>query len=513
MARNYHVKKDDDQKTSIQTGAAYIRVSTDDQLEYSPESQLEEIQNYCYRNNILLSNEHIYIEEEGRSGRKTKNREAFQRMIAAAKEKPKPFDVIVLWKFSRFARNQDESTFYKSMLRKKLNIDVVSVTEPIMDGMYGRLIEMIIEWQDEFYSVNLSTEVTRSMRSRAKKGLYNGKMPLGYSKKPNEFPVIVEEEAHIVRTIFQMFVNGYDRNYIVRYLNDRGYLTKTGKKFDVDAVKYILENPFYIGKIRWNRRQSSIGSELKEESEWIVADSHHEPLIDKETWDAAQKRTAFIHETYTENRHPVSHTKHWLSGMVKCPYCGKSLSYKSGYTAKGKDYVSGTGFQCLGYRSGLHNESQFISERKLTAAVLSSLHDVLNSTGNLDFKLIRTSATDLDLERKLFENELAGLSAKEKRIKDAYVNGIDTLEEYKNNRSIINNRRMELESKLQELQDSDLCPENYKEQFLAKIATVIEMIESDAPFEVKGEALRSIVQKIVLHKETDTLECHYYLVI
>lgn len=498
---------------SVRIGAAYIRVSTDDQLEYSPESQLEEIQAYCYRNNILLSNEHIYIEEDGRSGRKSANRVAFQTMIAAAKEKPKPFDVILLWKFSRFARNQDESTFYKSMLRKKLGIDVVSISEPILDGMYGRLIEMIIEWQDEFYSVNLSAEVTRSMRSKAKKGLYNGKVPLGYYKPPKETPVIVEEEAHIVRTIFQMFVTGYDRNYIVRYLNNRGYLTKTGKRFDVDAVKYILENPFYIGKVRWNRRESSGNRTLKDESEWIIADSHHEPIIDQDTWDAAQKRTATIHETYTANRHPVSHTKHWLSGMVKCPYCEKSLSFKAGYPTKSTGYISGAGFQCLGYRSGLHNESQYISERKLTAAVLESLHKVLEVTGDVDFNLVRTSYTDKELERRILETELAGLDIKEKRIKDAYVTGIDTLEEYKANRDIISNRRQELVSKIQELTEMEASPGDYKEQFLSKIGSVLEMIESDAPYELKGEALRSVVEKIVLHKETDTLEFHYYLLV
>lgn len=512
MARNYKTNQPE-QPTAIRIGAAYIRVSTDDQLEYSPESQLEEIQSYCYKNNILLAKEHIYIEEEGRSGRKSKNREVFQNMIAAAKEKPKPFDVILLWKFSRFARNQDESTFYKSMLRKKLGIDVVSISEPIMDGMYGRLIEMIIEWQDEFYSVNLSTEVTRSMRSKAKKGLYNGKVPLGYSKAPKEIPVIVEEEAHIVRTIFQMFVDGYDRNYIVRYLNDCGYLTKTGKRFDVDAVKYILENPFYIGKVRWNRRTSSSTNTLKDESEWIIADSHHEPIIDQETWEAAQKRTMVMHETYTANRHPVSHTKHWLSGMVKCPHCGKSLSFKAGYPEKDTGYVSGAGFQCLGYRSGLHNESQYISERKLTAAVLESLHKILNTTNNVDFKLIRTSYTNVDLERRVFESELAGLDTKEKRIKDAYVSGIDTLEEYKANRDIISKRRKELELKLKELEESAISPGDYKEQFLTAISSVIEVIESDAPYELKAEALRSVVQKIVFYKETDTLEFHYYLMI
>lgn len=361
------VKQLQESRNSLRVGAAYIRVSTDDQLEYSPESQLEEIRSYCIQHRILLSNEHIYIEQDGKSGRKSKNRNAFQQMIATAKLTPKPFDVIVLWKFSRFARNQDESTFYKSLLRKKLGIDVISISEPIMEGMYGRLIETFIEWQDEFYSVNLSAEVTRSMRYKAERGLYNGKMPLGYYKEPNSNPVILESEAHIVRTIFQMFTTGHDKNAIVRELNARGYHTRTGKVFDINAVNYILENPFYIGKIRWNRRVSSETNKLKDESEWIIADSHHPPIIDMDTWEAAQTRLQQIYLTHSKYAHPVSHTKHWLSGMVKCPICGKSLSYKTTY----KKTSGGEGFQCLGYRQGIHNESQFISARKLTRAVFA----------------------------------------------------------------------------------------------------------------------------------------------
>ena len=75
-------------------------------------------------------------------------------MISTAKVKPKPFDCILVWKFSRFARNQDEAPL-QGDAQEKLGIDVISVSEPIMEGMYGRLIEMIIEWQDEFYSYNL----------------------------------------------------------------------------------------------------------------------------------------------------------------------------------------------------------------------------------------------------------------------------------------------------------------------------------------------------------------------
>jgi len=81
-------------------------------------------------------------------------------MIAVAKQTPSPFSAIMVWKFSRFARNQEEAIFYKGMLKKR-GIDVISTSEPIIDGPFGSLIERIIEWFDEYYSINLSTEVKR----------------------------------------------------------------------------------------------------------------------------------------------------------------------------------------------------------------------------------------------------------------------------------------------------------------------------------------------------------------
>lgn len=491
----------------IRTGAAYIRVSTDDQLELSPESQLSEIQAYCLRERIILPKEYIFIEQDGKSGRKSKNRDAFQIMIATAKQTPKPFDVILLWEFSRFARNQDESTFYKSVLRKKLGIDVISVKEPIPQGMYGRLIEMIIEWQDEFYSVNLSMEVTRSMRLKASKGQYNGKAPLGYHKPQGETPVIIPEEAFIIKTIFQLYTTGYDKNYIVHHLNAKGFKTKSGKVFDADAVSYILENPFYIGKIRWNRRENSGTSKCKDESEWIITDSFHEPIIDNDTWERAQQRIQQTKITRQAYAHPVSHGKHWLSGMVKCSICGKSLSFRAG--TKTNSFTNG--FQCLGYRRGIHIESQYISEKKLTAAVLASLHKVLDSTKDVDFELVHTTLTNTEIERTIYENELNGLDTKLKRIKEAYLNEVDTLEEYKRNRELLNQRKAELKELITALSVPSDNPADYKEQFLKQVHSVIELIESDAPYELKGEALRTIVEKIIFYKADSTLEFHYHL--
>lgn len=485
----------------IRTAAVYIRVSTDMQLEQSPESQLIEIQRYAAQHNILIQKQYIFMEQEGRSGRKAGNRLEFQNMIATAKTTPKPFDCILVWKFSRFARNQDESTFYKSMLRKKLGIDVISVSEPIMDGMYGRLIEMIIEWQDEFYSYNLGVEVRRSMSVRAQKGLYNGKPPLGYTKESGEIPEVYEPEAHIVRTIFEMYTAGRDKNYITRYLNEKGFRTKSGKAFDSDAVTYILGNPFYIGKIRWNRRESSANHALKDESEWIVADSHHTAIIDPDTFEAAQQRTHALLASREKYAHPVSHGKHWLSGLVKCSICGKSLSIKIGKCNH---------FQCLGYRRGLHKESQSISERKLTAAVLESLHEVTNAK-NLTFSLINTQHRDADAVRAIYKSELSDLDLKEKRIKEAYMAGVDSLEEYQSNKNMLDSRRRELIGKLEELETDTGSPENYQEQFLENVTSVIDILESDADNQLKGEALRSIIQKIIFCKETQTLEFHYFL--
>ena len=86
----------------MQIAACYIRVSTDDQLEYSPDSQLKVILDYAAKNGYIIPEEYIF-RDEGISGKRAKNRPEFNRMIALAKDKSKPFSCILLWKFSRFA--------------------------------------------------------------------------------------------------------------------------------------------------------------------------------------------------------------------------------------------------------------------------------------------------------------------------------------------------------------------------------------------------------------------------
>ena len=149
----------------MKIAAAYIRVSTDDQIEYSPDSQIRAIHNYAEKNGYYLPEQYIFM-DEGISGRTVGKREGFKQMIALAKSKPKPFESILVWKYSRFARNREDSVVYKSMLRKQCGIDVVSISESTGDDKMSILFEAMIEAMDEYYSINLSEEVKRGMTER-----------------------------------------------------------------------------------------------------------------------------------------------------------------------------------------------------------------------------------------------------------------------------------------------------------------------------------------------------------
>lgn len=160
----------------MQKGACYIRVSTNDQTEFSPDAQLKAIRKYAENNNILLDDDYIFV-DEGISGRKADKRPAFQQMIKVAKSKPKKFDIILVHKFDRFARSREDSVVYKSLLKKECNIRVISITESIEDDKFSVILEAMLEAMAEYYSLNLSDEVKKGMTEKATRGQYQSSPP------------------------------------------------------------------------------------------------------------------------------------------------------------------------------------------------------------------------------------------------------------------------------------------------------------------------------------------------
>lgn len=348
----------------MKTAAVYIRVSTDDQTEYSPDSQLEEAKVYAKTHGMIIDPKYIYT-DAGISGRHAKKRPAFQNMIAAAKSKPSPFDVVLVWKFSRFARNQEESVVYKSLLRKECNVDVISITEETGDNLFGSLIERIIEWMDEYYSIRLGEEVTAKMTYAAAKGVVQTAPPFGYTKEAGQPMVIKPEEACWVRFMFQQFASGIPVLQIVRKLNEAGVLTKKGNRFENRSVEYILHNPIYIGLTRWTPEGQTVGRRIYDSPDTITARGDFQPIVNEELFNQVQERMAARKPRSVKYAKPVTVKKHWLSGLVKCGNCGASLVYGS---ANG-------GFQCHRYAHGFCGVSHYIKASKLEAAVIASLEE------------------------------------------------------------------------------------------------------------------------------------------
>ena len=483
-------------------GYGYVRVSTDKQEELSPDSQAKLLKDFAHKNGIIISK--IFY-ELGVSGRKAEKRPEFQKMIAMAKSSDHPVDAILVWKFSRFARNQEESIVYKSLLKKKHNVDVISVSEPLVDGPFGSLIERIIEWMDEYYSVRLSGEVTRGMTEKAKRGGYQARPPLGYRiAERGKPPVIVEEEAEIIRIIFQKYaLEGMGMFDIARYLNLYGFKTSHGKEFERRSVEYILENPTYCGMIRWNRTVNET-NEIRPKDEWIIADGQQPAIISKELFDRAAARRNM--EYKPRGSRPSSTYKHWLSGLVKCPVCGRTMIAKKIVNGK-RTYCY---FVCYGYSKGKCLAKNSISSLKLAPAVLQSLKDVLNNH-HLSFRYIQPEPeTAPDLSDILLD-QLKRIDEKLDRIKEAYRNGVDSLEEYKENKVLVQNEKQLLEKQLAELPAQDSDSEQAESALLDRVKNVYEIVNSESVDDVtKNEILKSIIEKIVYNKEQDTLEVYYY---
>ena len=471
----------------MKTAACYIRVSTDDQVEYSPDSQLKKVKEYAAKNDILLLEDHIYI-DEGISGKQTKNRAAFNAMIGVAKQKPKPFDMILLWKFSRFARNREDSIVYKSMLRKQ-DIQVVSVSEDIGDDKTGVLIEAIIEAMDEYYSINLAEEVRRGMAEKVSRGGAVCKPPIGYDMKDGK--IFPNADAPMVKGIFEDFVKGVGYRTLAKKYSDLGLLTTRGNKPDNRCIEYMIRNPIYTGKVRWctDGRGASKRDFFNDKN--MVVDGTHEAIISQELFNKAQETADSIKRMYGKYQRSNQPVNYMLKGLMRCSACGATLTRLS---------TACPSLQCHNYSRGSCAVSHCLSMRKANAAVIDGLTSMLQS-GNIQVQRAgqASSVRSAELEKLLHNQEV-----KLRRAKEAYLNGVDSVEEYKENKARIQKEIHRLQSSLSFLPPE---PSIDTETMKARIADVLRVLTApDSSDEAKNTALRSIVEHITYNKALQSLD-------
>lgn len=480
---------------SLKVAAAYIRVSDERQDEYSPESQLKLIQKYAKDHEYIVPDEYIFY-DDGISAKSVKKRKEFNRMIALAKSDEKPFSAIFVWKFSRFARNQEESIVYKSLLKKK-GVSVVSVSEPIADEVFGSLIERIIEWMDEYYLIRLSGEVKRGMIEKASRGEPVSIAPFGYDIKDKK--LIPNSDAPYVSDIFNAYLNGAGQREIARNLALKGIKTRRGNAPDNRFVDYILNNPVYIGKIRWSTDGKAASKRDYSNENIMIVDGEHEPIIDLDLWNKVQERlqeTKRLYGRYQRREQPV---QFMLKGLVRCSSCGATLVMQS---------TACMSMQCHNYARGTCGVSHSLSINKANKAVVSALEQAVN---DLNFtvepaSIPKESTNTIDYD-KLIKSE----ETKLQKIKEAYLSGVDSLEEYKQNKATVQETINRLKEEKESKQSTEPASID-KSVFAKKVFSVLEFIKSpDVTEQAKNEALRSIISRIIYVKPENRLDIIFYV--
>ena len=321
--------------------ALYARVSSDRQdVDLSVSAQLRALKDYARANDYVVAREYV---DEAESGR-VADRPQFKEMIEEGSKPKAPFEVILVWKFSRFTRKREHAVVFKAVLLRK-GIRVVSITEHADDSPTGKLMEAIIESVDEFYSENLAQDVIRGMREAASRGFFLGsKAPFGYKRVKvsdgvKERPTLEVDPATapVVREIFESSLSGNGLKEICKTLNDRG-ITNRGKRWYKGGLHYLLSNEAYTGTAVWGRTSKGEKTQdpVRVEGAWPA-------LISRELFDAVQEA---MRDRAPKVQKPARvGSRFLLSGLLKCGLCGRPYSGQGAKSGQFAYYICGTLFR------------------------------------------------------------------------------------------------------------------------------------------------------------------------
>ena len=477
------------------TIAIYIRVSTNKQEELSPISQLKTIYKYAMNHNMQIDFNYIFIEEEGISGKSAEKRKEFTSMIGHAKLKEHPFDTIVVWKFSRFARNQEESIVYKSLLKKN-KVNVISASEDVSEstlGPFATLIERVIEWMDEYYIIRLSGEVTRGMTEAANEGKYQSVAPFGYrwvGDKKNRKLEVEETEAQIVKLIFDKFIKDeMTMMELARYINSLGFRTKRGGKFENRTINYILLNPVYNGYTRWTPEGKLTREQMYDNNRSIIKKGCQDVIIDDETFRIAKEKLDKYRTFRKPHQIDSSNPWSWIKGLIRCS-CGKTFIRTSGK------------LRCNGYNKGTCSINDSLDVEEVKELILGEIKQYIDNPINI--KVQKRIKKEINSERELILAQLKNVEKKEERIKMAYVDGIDSIEEYKHNKDIVEQEKKSLEERLNNIKEPE--SNNNPDTISENLRTLYDILTDDnIDMKKKYDIAHEIINKVEYSNSVLTL--------
>ena len=450
----------------------YARYSSDKQTEQSIEGQLRVCYDYAERNNIKVVKTFI---DRAMSGTND-NRADFQKMMKESNKKA--WDIILVYKLDRFSRNKYETAMHKKTLRDN-GIKLVSAMENIPDTPEGIILESLLEGMAEYYSAELAQKVKRGMNETRHKGEFTGGViEFGY-KVENKKVIVDEFQAKIVNHVYEQYANNVTVNEIIKELLDKGILNK-GKPFAKTTIHRMLENEKYTGIYRY-----------KDE----VFTNIYPQIISNVLFNLVHMKKIKNKNGKTSLTNP-----YLLRKLIKCGYCGKSITGISG----GSEYTLVRYYACSSHYTKKGCNKKSIRKDVLEDVIKKTLVKTFSSKKTIDEiseRIIEKNLKKIEDQSilKLLEQQCLNIVNAKNNVIKAIEMGIITDSTRK--------KLIELENEQKELENKIVIEKSRDKLLITKedISTFFK-----TALENKIDILIDrIIKEIILYDDKIIIHCNY----
>lgn len=333
------------------------------------------------------------------------------------------------------------------------------------------------------------------------------RISIGSGKEKCHTLEIIPEEAEAIRLMYHLFINeGYGFTRIARHLDKLSIKPRKTEHWSPAAIKDMIENPVYIGKIRWNWRKTEkviVDSRIvktrpknKDEAQWIFVDGKHEAIIDEETFHAALER---------RGKNPRikkgKELKNPYAGLLFCGTCGKSMSYKKFKQYRGKSENVCENMLCNNQAICKTKSVKFdIFQERVIASLEKTIAD-------FELKLKNDDGSAAKLHKNIISNleiELKKLKEKDIRQKDFLDDGIYSKEEYLSRNAKVQEQIAETMEALCQARDSVPPEIDYQEKIVRFTDCLEALKDPDVSAKEKNLLLKACIDKIIYHNNMES---------
>ena len=496
----------------------YARYSTDMQNERSIEDQIDLCRTYAAREGLVIVD---VFDDRAVSGASMHNRPGIKSLLEQAKGGY--FEVVLAESMSRIGRDQED----RAAVRKRLHFNGVTLMTP-SDGVVTAMTDGIRAVIDNQYLEDLKQHIHRGMSGLVKQGKSAGGKPYGYTPDPAAKGklLIVEEEAIIVRHIFQSFAKGVSPKAICHGLNERHIKPPRGGGHWHPSALHgmeargsgILRNPIYVGRPVWNKnkmmKDPDTGNRVSRPNspeKRIHQDAPHLRIIPDELFDSVQAHLAArSHSQRKENMGMHKRPQYLLSGLLKCDACG------SGMVRCGRDKSGKTRLQCSLHRGSRScpNPKSFYAE-DVEALVMDSLIKELASPSQI-YEYAKSymaerhaKAAHEGQRRKVIESRLKAIEKENAKLVDLMIGGIGDAETLGAKSKELGRERDDLRIELASLPEASniIVHPSAIQHFARKLAGsrakleyALHMLDDMGELQ---ELVRDVIKSVTLSKDED----------